>query len=118
MVEAWAHVTVISAALSHQNHINYFRAFFLDEQRTRIESGSLLLSPFANLWPRLAAGWAVPSCSFWHPSGAVGEVLRRLTTRQRPHSLCFPKAAGREFSFFLSLNRYLETFRHYAFHFL
>lgn len=40
-------MTLISAALSHQNHINYFRAFFLDERRARIISKKrLLLSRF------------------------------------------------------------------------
>lgn len=69
MVEACAHMTLISAALSYQNHINYFRAFFLDEQRDRIKSKSLLLSRFLNLLPRFAVRWAVPSCRFWHHWG-------------------------------------------------
>lgn len=71
MVEACAHMTLISAALSYQNHIHYFRAFFLDEQRARIKSNSLLLSCFLNLLPRFPVRWAVSSCRFWHHWGLL-----------------------------------------------
>lgn len=97
MEEAWAHMTLISTALSHQNHINYFRAFFLDEQRARTKSKSLLLSRLLNLLPRFAARWAVPSCRFWHDQGLL--VKFHTTFQHGKYLTCFasPKLLAENF---------------------
>lgn len=97
MVRAWAHMTLISAALSHQNHINYFRAFFLDEQRARIKSQSLLLSRSLNLSPRFAARWAVASCRFWHHQGLLGKFHTILQHGKCLTCFAFPKLLAENF---------------------
>lgn len=97
MEEAWAHMTLISTALSHQNHINYFRAFFLDEQKAPIKSKSLLLSRLLNLLPRFAARRAVPSCGFWHDQGLL--VKFHTTLQHGKYLTCFasPKLLAENF---------------------
>lgn len=97
MVQAWAHMTLISAALSHQNHINYFRAFFLDEERARIKIKSLLLSRSPNLSPRFAARWAVPSCRFWHHQGLLGKFHTILQRGKCLTCFAFPKLLAENF---------------------
>lgn len=98
MAEAWAHVTLISAALSHQKHINYFRAcfFWMNGELVR-ESRSLPLSPCIDPLPRLAARGGLRSAAGFGTRRGLSVKFRTVSQHGKDTTqLCFPTAPGRE----------------------
>lgn len=85
-------MTVISAALSHQNHINYCRAFFGEEQRTHVVSRSLLFSPLAKPLPKLQHYGQRPALGM--DSGPYGSLLAQDILRNECPPICLVLDAG------------------------